>query len=345
MKKKTNQQSNLLRYIYDWITIYLPKQRVESAHTQKSYKMSIKLFLDFLDSKNIGVVEYKYFTPEFLQEWVQWMLDKRKNSPQTCNARIAAMKSFLKYVGLRDTTLRSMYYDAQEYLKPVKCFKRHVTGMSRDAIKALFSIPDQSKKGIRDLAFMALLYGAALRIDEILSIQLKDLHLEGEAPFVTILGKGNKIRTPYLMKGIVSHLNWYITVYHNDNPSQDDYLFYSPCGHQKAKLSQECMRKRIRQIACVAHEKCSDVPLDIHPHQFRHARAQHMLDDGINIAELSKYLGHSNIETTMVYLDISLEQMKKALAKLEEESNLSPQTKRWKNAGNEIAMLRQSLGF
>ena len=73
--------------------------------------------------------------------------------------------------------------------------------------------------------------------------------------------------------------------------------------------------------ANACHEKCEDVPLDLHAHQFRLAKASHWLEDGMNIAQISFLLGHSQLETTMIYLDITTEQEAAALATLEDESD------------------------
>ena len=64
-----------------------------------------------------------------------------------------------------------------------------------------------------------------------------------------------------------------------------------------------------------------DVPLDLHAHQFRHAKASHWLEDGMNIVQISFLLGHEQLQTTMVYLDITTEEEAKALATLEDEND------------------------
>lgn len=87
------------------------------------------------------------------------------------------------------------------------------------------------------------------------------------------------------------------------------------------KLSQSAVRKMMKKYASACHEKCTDVPLDLHAHQFRHAKASHWLEDGMNIAQISFLLGHSQLETTMIYLDITTEQEVAALATLEDESD------------------------
>ena len=87
------------------------------------------------------------------------------------------------------------------------------------------------------------------------------------------------------------------------------------------KLSQQTVHKVLRKYAASANEKCQDVPLDLHAHQFRHAKASHWVEDGMNIVQISFLLGHSSVDTTMVYLDITTEQEMKALATLEDEKN------------------------
>ena len=118
-------------------------------------------------------------------------------------------------------------------------------------------------------------------------------------------------------------------VFHEAKPDPNEYLFYSSWHGQKSKLSQEAIRKRLKIYASKAHEACSDVPLDLHSHQWRHAKACHWLEDGINIVEISKLLGHESIETTMVYQDITTEQHMRALATLEDEAT-SAIPKKWK---------------
>jgi site-specific recombinase XerC len=166
---------------------------------------------------------------------------------------------------------------------------------------------------------MVLLYGAALRIDEILSIKICHLHLDANDPYVNIVGKGNKIRSPFLMDGIVKQLRIYISAFHGDNPRPEDFLFYSPVRGLKGKPSQQCFRNRLEKIAKIANERNPSIPTHVWPHRFRHAKAQHMLDEGFNLAEVSEYLGHANLNTTMVYTDIDLKKRQMHLEKLKKK--------------------------
>lgn len=93
--------------------------------------------------------------------------------------------------------------------------------------------------------------------------------------------------------------------------------------------------QNVQKHAVKAHGSCADVPLKLHAHQFRHAKASHWLEDGMNIVQISFLLGHEQLDTTMVYLDITTEDEAKALATLEGEGD-SKVEKKWKNSDGSL---------
>ena len=130
-------------------------------------------------------------------------------------------------------------------------------------------------------------------------------------------------------------------IQHGNHANPDSHLFYTRVGGRKEnKLTEAAINKRIKKYAFLAHEKNPDVPLDTHAHQFRHAKASHWLEDGINVVQIRYLLGHENLETTMKYLDITPSEKAEALATLEREKT-STQPKKWKNSdGSLSAFLR-----
>jgi site-specific recombinase XerD len=231
----------------------------------------------------------------------------------------------------------SLLYPASgaSQIKRKKVYRKKVKGMSREAVKVLLETPDLSTKtGRRDIALLVLMYGTAARIDEVLSLKIEHLHLNARKPCANIVGKGGKIRTLYLLPKTVSHLKKYIQEFHVSTPNPNAYVFYSRNGG--SKMSQMAVSKRLKMYAVIAHEKCADVPLSLHAHQIRHAKASHWLDDGMNIVQISFLLRHEQLETTMVYLDITTEQEAKALATLEDENDkLVP--KKWKTSNDGLS--------
>jgi site-specific recombinase XerD len=246
------------------------------------------------------------------------------------------LRVFLKYLASRDIKYLYLYNDATkiEFLDTVK---KRVTGLSRDAVKAILDSPNQhTTSGQRDVTFMMMLYGTAARINELLELKISALFLDAPKPHATIIGKGNVIRTLYLLPQAAAYLRSYLRVFHGENPNPDNYLFFSRNKGKNSKLSQPAIAKMLKKHAVIAHKTCSDVPLDLHAHQFRHAKASHWLEDGMNIVQISFLLGHAHLETTMVYLDITTEEEAKAMATLQDENDTKV-SKKWKTGSGDLS--------
>ncbi len=336
MKKATNESVIIARHIHAFLHVYVPSQKIRSSHTLKSYQYALALYIGFLETEKAISQENLVggcFSRTIIEHWLQWLMEQRGCSPETCNNRLASLRAFLKYLGGKDISLLHLYEDATRIPRK-KVVHKKVTGMSKKAIQLLLAVPDLSTKaGRRDLALMIAIYSTAVRINEILSLQAKHLHLEAEKPNLTIIGKGSKIRTLYLLPKTVAHLKRYMKEFHGETPHPDAYVFYSRNTGFHGKMSQPAVNKLLKKHARAAHEISDEVPLTIHAHQLRHAKASHWLADGMNIVQISFLLGHEQLQTTMVYLDVTLEQELKALATLEDETDKKV-SRKWKNAKN-----------
>ena len=338
MMRKNNEAVIFSRHISDFLYEYAPNMLTNSERTLKSYKDVLTLYVLFLESEGITPSGFtkKCFERLYIEKWICWLKENRSCCPDTCNVRLASIRVFLEYVGSRDISLMYLYQDAR-LIKRQKCASKKVSGLTRDAVTAMLSAPEPATSiGKRDLVFMILLYATAARLDEILSVKIKQMHVEEKKPYITIVGKGQKTRTLYLLPKAVSHIKKYTHEVHGNPADPDAYLFYSRVGGKYAKLSEPAMDKRLKKYAKEAHEKCLDVPLNIHAHQFRHAKASHWIEDGLNVLQVSFLLGHAHLETTMVYLDITTEDKVKALATLENETDKKI-AKKWKNPDGSLS--------
>lgn len=339
MKKANNEAILIARHIHFFLNNYVPSQKSCSPHTLRSYQYALSLFIGFLETEKAitaNNLKSECFRQSIIEEWLVWLMSKRGCSPGTCNNRLASIRSFLKYLGSREISMLYLY-EASTRIKRKRELRKQVKGMSKDAIKALLSVPNMSTKaGRRDLVLMILIYSTAARINEILSLKVKYVFLDVTKPYITIIGKGNKIRTMYLLPKAVAHLKNYLAEFHSGRDYSDGYVFYSRNSGPNGKLSQTAVSKRLKMHAQKAHVICGGVPLDLHAHQLRHAKASHWLEDGMNIVQISFLLGHEQLQTTMVYMDITLEQEIKALATLEDENERSV-SKKWKVSKNNLA--------
>jgi len=332
VKKATGESVMIARHINGFLNEYVPSQKSSSSHTLKSYRYALALYIGFLDKeKQISAESLcgRCFDRVVIEEWLKWLVNHRGVSPETSNNRLASLRAFLKYLGSREISLLYLYEDATRIPRK-RQVRRKVKGMSKKAVQALLSVTDLSiRTGRRDLTLMITIYSTAARIDEILSLKIEQLHMDAEKPSVTIIGKANKIRTMYLLPRAVSHLKKYIKEFHGDTPDPKAYVFYSRNTGSYGKMSQPAVNKQLKKHARAAFKMCDEVPLDLHAHQLRHARASHWLEDGMNIVQISFLLGHEQLQTTMVYLDITLEQELKALQTLEDENDKKV-SKKWK---------------
>jgi site-specific recombinase XerD len=204
--------------------------------------------------------------------------------------------------------------------------------ITTEAIKVLLSMPDTTtRRGLRDYALFSLMYCTATRIDEVLSLTISSINTDGRGNYhLTVHGKGNKVRTIPLLKKENDVVKNYIRVFHVDTPKEGDLLFYVQRNGQKEKLTQSAVSKRLKLYVREAAKICDDVPVTLHCHSLRHARATHWLEQGVGLAIIQKLLGHENINTTMIYVGVSIKQKSKALETLEDEDTRS-MPKKWKS--------------
>lgn len=322
----------IARSIHEFIDEYAPTFLTSSASTLKGYRDSIALYLSFLEAEGVTptTLGFVHLERTWIERWIAWLRDVRRNSPDTCNNRLAAIRRFLEYLGSRDATLAYLHVESTA-IKRQKPAKTRVEGMSRDAVKALLAAPDTTTRvGRRDLAMMTLLYSCALRLGEVRLLTLGQVHVGAPRPHLTIRGKGGKVRTAYLMPGPAAILRAWLR---DELPAHTDpdMLVFASSVTGRA-LTEPAVDKRIKLYAKMAHGACAEVPLRAHAHQLRHAKASHWLEDGINIVEIKFLLGHENIETTMRYLDITTGDKAKALATLLDEREAQV-ARKWKPCG------------
>lgn len=341
MSKQNKEAADIARYISSFLCDYAPSQLTSSDNTLHSYETALMLYIGYLeDSCGIRTSSFSRscFEQPMIEAWLEWLSLDRNCSPETCNNRLSSLRTFIKYLASRDVKYLYLKSGADNVPRR-KTIKKKVTGLTRDAVATILAEPDQrTKAGIRDLTFLTVLYGTAARIDEILSMKIGNLRLDLAKPYVNIVGKGSKVRTLYLLPKAVSHLRQYIRIFHGLTPAADAYVFYSRNTGPDGKMSQAAIRKMLKKYAVSAREKCLDVPLDLHAHQFRHAKATHWLEDGVNIVQISFLLGHEQLDTTMRYLDITTEQEIAALSTLEEERHKNVRPK-WNPEKDSLAAL------
>lgn len=304
------------RSVRDYLTVYLLEQRVCSFATVKSYREAISLFLEFITkSQGIGMAKigFETITPEVVSDFLKWLVTDKKSTATTINHRLAVIRAFLKYAGTRNPEYWECYLKIQQipFRKVQK--KLTVNHFDENTLSALLTEPDIRKKtGHRDLFFMILMYDSGARDGEMLSLHPCDVIPDLKAPYVILRGKGNKIRTVPLMKKTIDHFGGYLKRYQLD-PRDEGPLFFTIIHGKRCVMSDDNVARFIRKYALAARLKNSLIPENITPHMFRHSRAIHLYRNGVPLPLISQWLGHSNLETTLVYAYADTEMKRKAI--------------------------------
>jgi len=311
---------SFFKHVRGFLTVFLPKNKCYGKNTVKAYRDTINLFRKFLwEEKAISFTDISFdrINHEVIYEFLAWLQNTRGCEATTKNHRLAALKSFFHYCAMEDPTLMAIYMDIQK-VRLQKVTRNRVEYMSETALKILLEQPEANTRyGLRDRFFMILLYDTGARIQEILDLKLKDIHLHDQTPCIYLTGKGNKTRAVPLMDKTIGHLHEYMKTFHPDGGLKNDqYLFYTQVKGLKGKMSDDNVSYFLKRYAGSAHQVCSEVPLRMHAHLFRHTRAMHLYQAGIPLSYIKDFLGHVSVNTTDIYASTDTSMMRAALEKI-----------------------------
>ncbi len=324
---------------------YLPKQRCLSENTVLSYKQTLNLFVSYMqDERDVTATKLTFsrIDRDVILGFLTWLETERKCSASTRNQRLMALRSFLEFAGQMDCTQMALYLSACNI--PSKASHgRIVEFLTEPSLAALLQQPDPSKsKDLRNLVFMILMYDTAARCSELLNMKVCDLRLDAKHPIAYLHGKGRKIRTVPLLSKTVQHCKQYLHKFH---PTADYHseapLFYTVIHGARQKMSPDTVAAFFAKYGSMAKNVCPEVPEHIHPHMMRHTRAMHLYQSGMPMVLLAQYLGHTQIETTMIYAHADTEMKRAAIQKADVVRRTKPvPTEIW--ADNEEMILKLS---
>jgi integrase/recombinase XerD len=309
------KQTDFARILTRYFSDFMPGQRNLSPNTIKSYRDTFKQFLIYLyDEHNIKpeCITFADISVDKIKEFLLW-LEKVKNvSINTRNQRLAAIHSFYRYAQFE---YPEILVDSQRILGITFKKRQHseINYLTKNILKLLLDQPDLlTKKGRRDLAIMVTLYDTGSRIQELLDLKAMDVRLAQPA-IITLTGKGNKKRSVPLMDKTQNILSAYMKENHLlENGRQQFPLFHNS---RNQAFTRPGITYILNKYFQVAKQKNPEVafPKSINPHMFRHTKALHLLESGVNLIYIRDLLGHVSITTTEIYLKADTEFKREAL--------------------------------
>ena len=315
MKAKQHTYDSLFfSMTLEYLEIYMPKQLGRSPSTIKVHRDTLTIFRRFLlEDKKISIRHFSFYdcTPSLIQDFVIY-LKAAGNVASTCNRRITSLRSYLWFVSDRDIAFQSVALRISKIPLCKEVHKEKAT-LSINALASILNQPAITKTGLRDRTMMTLLYDSAIRLNELLSLTIQDLVLERKEPYIRVNGKGNKERIVAITDLTAAHLQEYIRIFHPIIDDKQAWLFYTIIKEKIGKMSEGNVERFIKQYARQASQECDEIPKNVYPHMFRRTRATQLYQSGVELALISRILGHSCIETTRIYATPSMTMLREAM--------------------------------
>lgn len=308
---------DLKEVLQEFFGSYLLEQKNVSPHTLKSYRDTFKLLIEFARK---GKGPSKTLKPSDLDvplilDFLKNLEDKaagRGNSIATRNYRLAAIRSFFKYLswnygGLERQAKRIRAIPMKKSLGMKPNF------LNREELKVLFDQADTGEaEGFRDLTILTYLYNTGARSQEVADTRIGWFNFAEQT--VSLVGKGRKERTVPLWSTTIKAVQSYISRHRRRPklPGQDS-LFVSQRG---GALTRFGVRRIVEKYLKRAKNKCASLRTKrLSTHSLRHTTAAHLLESGVEINVIKAWLGHADLSSTSRYLESDLSHKKAALEK------------------------------
>lgn len=283
----------------DIIQEYLQHLRIEqglAVNTIQSYKRDLTKFCRYLGGKKIS--SFDEVTKSDVQAYLT-ILHQEKLATSSISRMISALRQFHKYLVQEKMIVQNPMDD----LKLPKKKQSLPKSLSMAEVEQLLAAPDpKTVLGLRDRAILEVLYATGLRVTELITLTLTELHLE--LGFIQTIGKGDKERIVPLGEEATFWIQEYLATSRptlSRGRANSPYLFLN--FHGKG-FSRQGIWKNLKNLV-----RETGINKNVSPHMLRHSFATHILENGADLRIVQELLGHSDISTTQIYTHISKERM------------------------------------
>ena len=259
---------------------FLHSQKQYSPHTQKAYLADLQKFKNFLHTESIN--DWQQVGQTQLNSFVMH-LHHGGMSAKSIHRSVAAIRGFFKFLLQQDVG----------QLKLPKAKQQLPKVLSYEQFQLMAKPHSNDWRELRDVAMIELLYSCALRVSELVGLNREQI----DTGFLTVLGKGNKMRhVPIGAESYQALMRYLHQSVHNGN-----IVF----------INQKQQRLSTRWVQMMVKKRAADagIQFDVHPHMLRHAAASHFLQSSRDLRTVQDYLGHANISSTQVYTHLDFQSL------------------------------------
>ena len=270
------------------VKLYLVSRKIEgmAMSSLNLYKLRLEMFCNWCTKKMEDV------TANDIRLFLYKIKNERDMSDRTLEGVRTILAAFFKWA----TAEGYIQSDPTANIKAIKFAQTERGHLTESEINRLRDACETR----RDLALVEVFYSTGCRVSEVVNMKVSDI----KGNEIVVVGKGNKERKVYLNASSRKAVSEYLMTRGSTCP----YLFVSE--KQDTRLGKDGIEKRIAQLGELAN-----IGRRVYPHLIRHSTATIMLSRGSNVTDIQKLLGHSNLNTTMIYADVLDESVKEAHAK------------------------------
>ncbi len=294
--------TDLAPHLSAFLQEHLPNERRCSRHTLQSYTECFRLLVLYA-AERISIrpckLTIEHFTVALLLAFLESLETNRHNSVSTRNVRLAAIKSFFRYLEYRVPSCLELAMQVRAIPHKITD-KPLIDWLDRTEMQALLDAPDPATvMGLRDRAMLHLCYAAGLRVSELTTLTLDSLS-GPRLETVRILGKGRRERELPMWQETRTVLNQWLDV---RPPVANRCLFINARGRPMSTDGFAYVLKK--HVATAAETVPSIKTRRVTPHVLRHSAAMAILHATGDIRKVSLWLGHATIRTTEMYVHAS----------------------------------------
>jgi len=280
---------------------YLKLERSLSENSVAAYLRDLDKLIDFVE-KRFGNLKPTDLTKHHLSEFISET--GAGNISSRSQARlISGIRAFFKYLLIEDVISEN----PASTLETPRLERKLPVVLSVSEIERLLNTIDLSKpEGTRNKAIIETLYGAGLRVSELVNLKISDINFRDE--FLLITGKGNKQRLVPIGNEALKHIRLYMETTRHNTPAQKGFYDILFLNNQGRKLSRVMIFTFVKQLC-----QAAGIKKTISPHTFRHSFATHLVEGGADLRAVQDMLGHESITTTEIYTHLDREYLREAI--------------------------------
>jgi len=287
----------MLTYAVEDFFHYLQIERGLSENTIISYRRDLSQYVHFL-KENRQKLEWKSVNRNDIAGFLYELKENGRSSATIARAT-SSLRAFHQFL-IREQLVD---HDASLHIETPKLARMLPDVLNMDEVEKLLNYDGSEPLEIRNKAMLELIYATGLRVSEMTSLKVTDVHLT--MGFVRCLGKGNKERIIPLGNLAKAALHQYIETArpHLIKKNQaETILFVNRLGKP---LSRQGFWKILKTIALQM-----GLSKNITPHTLRHSFATHLLENGADLRAVQEMLGHADISTTQIYTHVTKTRLK-----------------------------------